>query len=256
MPKERQLVSGSAHCCWSCSSGMTGCIRPRSGLYNCVPSLKEGLAVFLVRRVAVLGLSQFCVSIAGCVPVVAGHYLSVDAPKAQYFKHTCGGTVGPPSIAYFPYHGIYVSAWLPALMLGLHLPANSEAKLDSNELRITAITPSGPIEETYPLVLQSFEKALGLNPPPELRRQTDGQKYGNVINGTVKGAVAGQGILWYLFRAGDRKQPPDQYGVSLPAKSSGGDFEVPAMTINGVHYPAQPLPITRKTYSELMPVNC
>lgn len=206
-----------------------------------------------ITRLAIFGGSLTCTLVAGCVPVVA-HYLSVDAPSARHLKSTCGGAVGAPDVTYYPYHGIYISAWLPEVMLGIHVPANAEVQLETHELKVTAFTPSGTIEKTYPIALTSVRKAVGLNAPYDLRTQTDGQAYGTIVNEVMEGAVAGRGLRWCMFRAFDPKEP-DLF-VGLPAGASGGVFEIPAMIINGVYYPPQPLPITRKVYTEISPVNC
>src|SRR5579883_1111370 len=106
-------------------------------------------AVTLWRLALLLGVA---VALGGCVPMVE-HYLRIEAPDGRYFNNTCHARLGPPSVVYYPYHGIFLSLdvtdWVS---LGVHVPAGFSAQLDDDHVRISGITTGGSVDVSLRII--------------------------------------------------------------------------------------------------------
>jgi hypothetical protein len=45
-------------------------------------------------------------ALSGCVPIIS-QYPRIEAPDAVYYRGGCWGGSGPPSLVYYPFHGIF-----------------------------------------------------------------------------------------------------------------------------------------------------
>lgn len=173
------------------------------------------------------------VCLGACVPWME-RYLRIDAPAAKYFRNSCYGSFGPPSIVYFPYHGIFISLDITDwVSLGLHLPPGTTAQLDSATVHISGMTDSGPIDATFP-IKAADPGSLGAGTPRAFTERTH--------------------YPWYFFLSETDGQPLRL--IPVPSGLLRGAVELPPMTINGEHYEPQTLHFERRTYGEITTVNC
>lgn len=189
----------------------------------------------------------------GCVPTVS-KYQKIDAVGARYFHNLCHGPSGPPSIVYYPYHGIFISldiTW--GIALGLHLPAGTEAYLDGNTIRIAGLTETGSVDVSLPL-RAARQGSLGNGAPPEFRGLPDPFSSREHF-GPLAGASESGHHIWYSFISESVSEPV--HVLAAPEGLLRGTVELPPMTINGEHYGPQTLHFERRTHGEIVsPVNC
>jgi len=193
--------------------------------------------------------------LCGCVPMTS-KYLRIEAPGARYFHSSCRGGSGPPSVVYYPYHGIFISLDVTnVIALGLHLPAGTEAELDGHTVRITGVEEKGAVEVTLP-IRATEHGALGSRDPPEFQGMRDPYSFPDQF-GPLTGESDKKGrYLWYLFVSETDPTLERATLLQAPPGLLRGTVELPPMTINGVRYESQMLPFERRTYAELSPVNC
>ena len=97
-------------------------------------------------RVAVAASALALLVGSGCAPIW-GTYTRIEVPDAKYFGRSCGGSVGPKSVAYFPYHGIFLSIDIDSsIRFGINVPSGMTAELLGRTIHISGRTESGPIE--------------------------------------------------------------------------------------------------------------
>jgi hypothetical protein len=203
-----------------------------------------------MNRVGLLLLGVSGMVLGGCVPMVE-HYLRIEAPEARYFDSSCHGGAGPPSVIYYPYHGVFISLRITDVVaLGVHVPAGFTAQIDSDRVRIVGISDQGSVEVTLP-IKAARQGSLGSVHPSEFSGFPDPftspDHFGPLEGGTDQGHYR-----WYLFVA--RTDPI--HLSTTPAGLLRGTVELPPMTINGQHYAPETLHFERKVHTEISPVNC
>jgi hypothetical protein len=130
-------------------NNMPGLIRPAS-------TCGMGWA----RPVRTFGAALLSLGLLGCVPWRYS-YEHLDVPGARYFQSACQHSAGPPSMAYYPFHVIFISLDVThTVTLGLHLPAGTTAALNGTTVRITGSADSGPVDAIMPI---RAARHLGLN---------------------------------------------------------------------------------------------
>lgn len=190
-----------------------------------------------------------CSLAAGCVPL-SEHYQRVEVADATYLQGLCGAS-GPPDWAYYPFHGIFISVSLAPLQLGLHYPQGTTVTLDGDIATITGLRQNEPIKWST-LLTPAKHAALGNDAPEEFDAAID------PLDPSGKSAYhrssKGLGFTWANFigrdpHAPNRVQP-------TPKDLEGAKIVIPPIMINGQKYQSQQLPIIRKSYTGVMPVNC
>jgi hypothetical protein len=112
-----------------------------------------------------------CFALYGCVPMV-WHYERIDVPDATRYKDSCHASFGPPSVIYYPFHGIFISVAFQSAQLGLHLPEGTSAQLTDNTIRIKGSTKSGQFEKE--VRIRAYHQGSGGNgDPPKFQRLPD-----------------------------------------------------------------------------------
>jgi hypothetical protein len=73
----------------------------------------------------------------GCLVPSGGSYNRVEHDEGKYLGENCSGTVGAPSLMYFPLHGIYLSLKMRELnkevLFGIHIPEGKSAQFSDVE---------------------------------------------------------------------------------------------------------------------------
>lgn len=199
---------------------------------------------FSLAALVYLGLS-------GCVPM-RYPYGHLEVAEARYFKQICYHSIGPPSIAYYPFHGIFISLDVTyTVELGLHLPAGTTVELNGNTVHIIGSTDSGPIDTTIPIRAARHEY-VKKSDPLEFSRQdpfTSADHFGPLLGDTSDGRN-----LWYSFTS--ETSEPIPHIITTPRGLIRGTVELPSITINGQSYEAQSIPFERRVHTEISPINC
>lgn len=203
----------------------------------------------IVRCCAVVAIAI----LEGCIPASIS-YLQIEAPSATHFKRTCSASAGAPVIAYYPFHGIFISIDPnPVFFVGLHVPSGSVVQLSDDTVKIVGSGAAGPVDLAIRLKI-SPHAVMGWNEPPAFRQLPDPFDSTSSTLGALPGSSANGYLRWYLF-VGIQEHDSGQF-VGPPPGLLEGTIELPAMTINGQLYPAQVLPFKRTSYATVMPVNC
>lgn len=194
--------------------------------------------------------------LTGCV-VGRTNYKQPQIPNARYFGDTCYGG-GPPSLAYYAYHGIFISFTLDgdAIELGLHVPPEKSASLEGNRVTVIGLTANGEAIEVTGVLRALPHGSFGATAPrsaPFLWRP-DPYTSGAAIANLRGGGTRAGGFFWYVFGAF-----PDRSAIRflfLPSNLVKGAVELPPIAVDGVRYSPQKVPFTMKRVTKLLPVNC
>jgi hypothetical protein len=79
--------------------------------------------------------------LSGCT-VGFWSYQQIAAPEAQYIQVNCNGNDGPPKLAYYPFHEIFIGIAISPLDLRLRTPRGVHAHLDGDSVVETAVQAS------------------------------------------------------------------------------------------------------------------
>src|SRR4029077_16571472 len=97
-----------------------------------------------MRRTYVFAWLGPLILLPGCLPIVESYY-RLEREGATYFGGSCRGSVGPPSIAYFPYEGVYLSAAVgevpKMVLIGIHVPSGQTLQLREKSISISYEPP-------------------------------------------------------------------------------------------------------------------
>lgn len=215
-------------------------IRPTRSRRMCRPQAVRSFVALLVY----LGLSA-------CLPM-RYPYEHIEVPDARYFKKICYHTFGPPSVAYYPFHGIFISLDVTnTIELGLHLPAGTTVELNGNTVHITGSADSGPIDTTIPIRAARHDYVRKGDPLEFSVRDpfTSADHFGPLLGDTSNGRN-----LWYSFDSVTSEPIP--HVIPTPRGLIRGTVELPSITINGESYQAQSIPFERRVHVEISPINC
>jgi hypothetical protein len=154
---------------------------------------------------------------------------------------------------YYPYHGIFISLDITQwVILGLHLPEGTSARLDGSTVRIFGTTESGAVDVRLPL-RAAPQGALGSADEREFRGIPD-PFLSPDDKGPFLGASRNGHYVWHLFLSESPDQP--NHIIATPRGLLRGTVELPGMTIGGENYPPQSLEFERRVHTELSGVNC
>jgi hypothetical protein len=185
--------------------------------------------------------------LSGCVPYVSD-YQKVEAPNAVYFNANCGG--GPASIAYYPFHGIYISIDANSSRIGLHIPPGVVVQLNGTTMEITGVIGGALYQST--IDLEAEKRGTGSSgSPPQFYVLSD--PYTTKDNfGPLEGGGDGQYIRWYSYTA----KGHDYRNPAVSKALTEGTITIPALTIDGERFDVQRLTFKRETSVGLVAVNC
>jgi hypothetical protein len=192
-----------------------------------------------------------CSGLSGCVPV-RSPYEHIEIPDARYFRQGCYHTVGPPAIAYYPFHGIFISLDVThTIELGLHLPAGTTVDLNGSTVHILGVADSGPIDTTIPIRATRHDYVRKGDPLEFGVRDTftSTDNFGPLIGDTSDGRN-----LWYSFSSMTSEPIPQI--IRTPSGLIRGTAELPSITINGESFEPQSIPFERRVHTEISPINC
>src|ERR1700678_3560453 len=128
----------------ACPPGMAGCSLPAMTLPSAMssqprcprepgpliaPHQSRRLRAYVAVRAALLMGPTLALS--GCT-VGFWSYQQIGAPEAQYIQVNCNGRDGPPKLAYYPFHGIFIGVAIGPLDLRLRTPRGMHAHLNGD----------------------------------------------------------------------------------------------------------------------------
>jgi hypothetical protein len=194
------------------------------------------------------------VGLQGCVPWRYS-YERIQAPQATHYRDWCRGAAGPPSVVYYPFHGIFISLAADSMRLGLHVPEGMTVQLNGDRVVISGLTKAGPVETT--LRIEGFSRPSLGNVPPDSRPFAEQFRLPADF-GTLPGATAHAHFVWYEFDVPHQEQQTERVWSTLRAgELTRGTIKLPPMTIDGVTYEEQILSFEDASYFDLFnPVNC
>ena len=175
--------------------------------------------------------------------------LSSQARARRFLRH---GDWICPSVAYYPFHGIFISLDLTNIVeLGLHVPAGTTVELNGSTVHMTGIADSGPIDTTIPIRAARHDYVRKNDPLAFSARDTftAADNFGPLLGDTSNGRD-----LWYSFIS-ETSEPVPHY-IRTPNGLIRGTVELPPITINGQSYEAQSIRFERRVHTEVSPVNC
>ena len=165
------------------------------------------------------------VLLCGCT-VGFWNYQQIAAPEAQYVQVNCDGHDGPPKLAYYPFHEIFIGVAVEPLDLRLRTPRGVHAHLDGDSVVVSGHTDKGNVDLT--LKLKTAVQASDAGSLAEMRFE---------------------------------ERHDSSWAPGVPTSDaqidtmSAGTILLPPITIDNTTWPAQTLPFTRKVYSQVMQAN-
>lgn len=200
----------------------------------------------------VVALTLNVALLSGCVPYTTT-YPKIEAANAKYFHSGCDAEFGAGSMAYYPFHGIYISIDLRASRFGLHIPSGTVVKLNGRTIEIDGVIGTNPYKATFGLKAASHASIGTGAEPPEFMASID--PYTTSDNfGPLEGGGDGSYLLWYLYLVVSSQDPRQPARVSTGLTE--GTVEIPPITINGHTYESQKLTFKRERFVGLAAVNC
>src|SRR5665213_278073 len=148
-------------------------------------------------------------------------YQQITAPEAQYVQVNCNGHDGPPKLAYYPFHEIFIGVAVDPLDLRLRTPRGIHAHLDGDSVVVSGHTDKGKLDLT--LKLKTAAQASDAGSLAEMRFE---------------------------------ERHDSSWAPGVPSSDaqidtmSAGTIVLPPITIDNTTWPAQSLPFTRKVYSQ------
>jgi hypothetical protein len=179
------------------------------------------------RRVVVLAAAALVSTLllSGCT-VGFWSYQQITAPEATYIQVNCDGRDGPPKLAYYPFHGVFIGVAIGPLDLRLRTPRGVHAHLDGDAVVVSGHTDKGNLDVT--LKLKTAAQASDAGSLAEAR---------------------------FEERHDTGWQPGVPTSDAQIDTMTTGSILLPPITIDGKTWPEQSLPFTRKVYSQLMKPN-
>lgn len=192
--------------------------------------------------------------LTGCFPI-SESYFQLVRPDAKFYGTSCGGGLGPPSVAYFPHGEIWLSVMIvkyrKAVLIGVHIPAGQTAQVLDRKLKVVYEASTGKIIE-YPALAPG--RVREGNPEPRTFRSfpdpygTD-DFFGLLVGDTktVKhfGGTDETAYKVYRFQA--------DFDLNRAIK---GSVMLPTIRINGRDIAGPTLNFERSSHFELATINC
>ncbi len=164
-------------------------------------------------------------ALSGCT-VGFWSYQQITAPDAQYIQVNCNGSNGPPKLAYYPFHDIFIGVAVGPLDLRLRTPRGVHAHLDGDSVVVSGHGDKGNLDVTMKLKTATQSSDAGSLAEMRFEERHEGS--------------------W---------QPGVPTSDALVDKMTTGTITLPPITIDKSTWPAQTLPFSRKVYTEVMKPN-
>jgi hypothetical protein len=178
------------------------------------------------RRVAALAAVLVgSLLLSGCT-VGFWTYQQITAPEATYIQVNCDGRDGPPKLAYYPFHGVFLGVATGPLDLRLRTPRGVHAHLDGDAVVVSGHTDKGNLDVT--LKLKTAAQASDAGSLAEAR---------------------------FEERHDTGWQPGVPTSDAQIDTMTTGTILLPPITIDGKTWPAQTLSFARKVYTQVMKPN-
>jgi hypothetical protein len=153
-------------------------------------------------------------------------YQQIAAPEAQYIQVNCDGRAGPPKLAYYPFHGVFIGVATGPLDLRLRTPRGVHAHLNGDTVVVRGHTDKGDLEVTLKLKTAAQESDAGSLAEVRFEERHD--------SGWQPGVPTADAQIDTMIT---------------------GSILLPPLTIDSMTWPAQTLPFTRKVYPEVTAPN-
>ena len=200
----------------------------------------------------IVALPIYVALLSGCVPYTTT-YQKIEVADAKYFHPGCAAEVGAGSMAYYPFHGIYISIDLNAARFGLHIPSGTVVQLNGRTIEVDGVIGTNPYKSTFVLKGVSHASIGTGAEPPEFMASID--HYTAPDNfGPLEGSSDGSYLLWYLYLMVSPQEPRQPARVSTGLTE--GTVQIPSITINGHTYESQKLTFKRVRSVGLAALNC
>jgi hypothetical protein len=174
-------------------------------------------------RAALLMLPTLALS--GCT-VGFWSYQQITVPDAQYLQVNCNGSNGPPKLAYYPFHDIFIGLAIGPLDLRLRTPRGVHAHLDGDSVVVSGQTEKGTLDVTMKLKTATQSSDAGSLAEVRFEERHEGS--------------------W---------QPGVPTSDAQVDTMTMGTITLPPITIDKTTWPAQTLPFARKAFTEVMKPN-
>ncbi|SHE19883.1 hypothetical protein BBROOKSOX_1749 [Bathymodiolus brooksi thiotrophic gill symbiont] len=186
----------------------------------------------------------------------SGSYYKIEHNKGKYLGRACSGTVGAPSLVYFPFHGIYFSLKIGDfsnyISFGIHIPEGKNAQLVNNEL--TLLDKNNIV--LGKLILRPSKHQISYYHGGSFFKSKDPfgtLDYFDQLSG-------GTTVVKYTFLFPDHESPKWYQFISsidLDIKQHRNGFiKLPKLRIDNIFYDVPLLEFKKDTYFELAPWNC
>ena len=179
---------------------------------------------------------QLCIvaiAFLGCVVPVKNTFFYLERPGSTHSKDSVNGS---PSIIYFEYHEIWLSATIQpsCIQIGIHVPGGQTAQLLSNTIELSQ-NVNGPESHKYKLDLRpvpgDYKNITPVNFMLGYKHDFDVENCFGVLSGgtTELSAPLSKKIIChkgYFYKA---------YYVT--PRKAGGTLNLPDLKINGIFFP-------------------
>jgi len=182
-------------------------------------------------------------------------YYKVEHRNAKYLHDGCYGHGGVPSIAYFEFNGIYLSAELNKLLstleLGIHIPENNTVQLMNNTINIKSYVNDNEQILSFPLVPSHHEYPYASMPYEFHSEDPFGQLnyFGKLTGGTkIRKFIFGSNKTSYIWY---------KYIINLDLPDiENGIIEFPKIKINGKIFDGPNLKFQKQIQASIEGLNC
>lgn len=186
--------------------------------------------------------------LAGCIPKGGSYYKFHSKSDSEYFRTSCYGQDGAPSILFFKYHDIYLSIrildYKDKILLGIHIPKNNTVQIMNKHM----IFSKGNNEETKQLKLIAMEHYPSGSSAPYVFRSDDPYGKENFFN-TLSGNT---NIITFKLIGSDKIAYKWYQFYANFEKIENGTIKVPNMKINGKLYEGPSLRFEKDNYFQLL----
>lgn len=168
-------------------------------------------------------------------------------PNATYLNGHCYGSSGPKTIAYYPYHEIFISLLITDagyLELTFHVPPGVRVTLNDQAVRVEGHTRVGAM--ALHLKFRAGPGAMSNSGPPSIFRALAAKYTGPDDLGPLEGGTEQGTLRWF------------QYGTHdpIPLDVASGTLILPSISINGHSYDGQSVSFTQDSAFTVKPINC
>lgn len=198
---------------------------------------------------------SFILIFTACAPMGKSYY-KFKHSGAEYFNESCRGSSGVPSIIYFEFNGIYLSAEIDKsyekLKIGVHIPENKTAQLLSKDLKIQLYINDNEKIKILPLVPTKRQEEYS-SMPYEFHTKDPFNEIDYF--GKLSGATR---IIKFKLVGSDRTAYKwYQYTINLNLSNlQKGTIEFPKIKVNNEIFKGPKIQFEENTHIWVAPINC